>query len=111
MKKLLLVATLLLCGASAFCQGLQWGPWVTETRENSLTILWVSEKPGMAWVELEDGTRIWETFAGRRIFGRLHKIHLKGLQPGETVKYRVGGENLKDDSNARSRLVLIGKSR
>ena len=101
MKKLLLVATLLLCGASAFCQGLQWGPWVTETRENSLTILWVSEKPGMAWVELEDGTRIWETFAGRRIFGRLHKIHLTGLLPGETVKYRVGGENLKDDSNAR----------
>lgn len=101
MKKLLLVASLLLCGASAFCQGLQWGPWVTETRENSLSILWVSEKPGMAWVELEDGTRVWETFAGRRIFGRLHKIHLKGLQPGTTVKYRVGGENLKDDSNPR----------
>ena len=101
MKKLLLVASLLLCGASAFCQGLQWGPWVTETRENSLSILWVSEKPGMAWVELEDGTRIWETFAGRRIFGRLHKIHLKDLQPGATVKYRVGGENLKDDSNPR----------
>ena len=58
MKKLLLAATLLLCGASAFCQGLQWGPWVTETRENSLTILWVSEKPGMAWVELEDGTEV-----------------------------------------------------
>ncbi len=102
MKKLLLVATLLVCGASAFCQGLQWGPWVTETRENSLSILWVSEKPGMAWVELEDGTRIWETFAGRRIFGRLHKIHLEGLQPGAAVKYRVGGENLKDDSNARN---------
>ena len=97
----MLVAALLVCGASAFCQGLQWGPWVTETRENSLSILWVSEKPGMAWVELEDGTRVWETFAGRRIFGRLHKIHLKDLQPGATVKYRVGGENLKDDSNPR----------
>lgn len=101
MKKLLLLASLLLCGASAFCQGLQWGPWVTETRENSLSILWVSEQPGMAWVELEDGSRIWETFAGRRVFGRLHKIHLQNLQPGATVKYRVGGENLKDDSNAR----------
>lgn len=101
MKKLLLLASLLLCGASAFCQGLQWGPWVSEARENSLSILWVSEQPGMAWVELEDGSRIWETFAGRRVFGRLHKIHLQNLQPGATVKYRVGGENLKDDSNAR----------
>lgn len=101
MKKLFLLAALLLCGASAFCQGLQWGPWVTETRENSLSVLWVSEQPGMAWLELEDGTRIWETFAGRRIFGRLHKIHLEGLAPGAAVKYRVGGENLKDDSNPR----------
>ena len=101
MKKLLLLATLLLCGVSAFCQGLQWGPWVTETRENSLSILWVSEEPGMAWVELENGTRIWETFAGRRIFGRLHKIHLEGLKPGAEIRYRVGGENLKDDSNPR----------
>ena len=101
MKKLFLLAALLLCGASAFCQGLQWGPWITETRENSLSVLWVSEQPGMAWLELEDGTRIWETFAGRRIFGRLHKIHLEGLAPGAAVKYRVGGENLKDDSNPR----------
>ena len=102
MKKLLLAAALLLCGASAFCQGLQWGPWVTETRENSLSILWVSEQPGMAWVELEDGTRIWETFAGRRVFKRLHKIHLEGLQPGAQVRYRVGGENLKDDSHPKN---------
>ena len=101
MKKLLLLAALLLCGASAFCQGLQWGPWVTETRENSLSILWVSEQPGMAWAELENGTRIWETFAGRRIFRRLHKIHLEGLEPGAELRYRVGGENLLDDSHPK----------
>ena len=102
MKKLLLLTALLLCGVPAFCQGLQWGPWVTETRENSLSILWVSEQPGMAWVELEDGTRIWETFAGRRVFQRLHKIHLQGLKPGAEVRYRVGGENLKDGSHPKN---------
>ena len=102
MKKLLLLTALLLCGVPAFCQGLQWGPWVTETRENSLSILWVSEQPGMAWVEVEDGTRIWETFAGRRVFQRLHKIHLQGLKPGAEVRYRVGGENLKDGSHPKN---------
>lgn len=100
MKKLLLSAIVLLGGMSAFAQ-VQWGPWVTEAREDALSILWVSERPGMAWVEREDGSRVWETFAGRRIFRRLHCIHLEGLQPGETVRYRVGGENLEDDSNAR----------
>ena len=102
MKRLVLLAALLLCGVSAFCQGVQWGPWVTETRENSLSILWVSEQPGMAWVELEDGTRVWETFAGRRIFKRLHQIHLEGLRPGADLRYRVGGENLLDGSHPKN---------
>lgn len=35
---------------------LQQGPWVYGARENSVNILWVSEKPGMAYVELADGT-------------------------------------------------------
>ena len=72
-KRLLLVAALLLGGMPAFAQ-VQWGPWVTEAREKSLTILWVSEQPGMAWVDINDGTRVWETFAGRHVFGRLHQV-------------------------------------
>ena len=82
--------------------GVKTGPWICETRENSLTILWTSEKPGMAYVELADGTRHYETFAGRRIFRRLHSIHLQGFRPGEVVRYRIGGQNLKDDYNARN---------
>ena len=99
-KRLLLVAALLLGGISAFAQ-VQWGPWVTEAREKSLSILWVSEQPGMAWVDINDGTRVWETFAGRHVFGRLHQVHLEGLTPGAKLTYRVGGQNVKDDSNAR----------
>ena len=49
---------------------LQQGPWVYGARENSVNILWISEKPGMAYVELEDGTLHYETYAGRRIFKR-----------------------------------------
>lgn len=84
--------------------GIKAGPWVSETRENSLTILWTSEKPGMAYVELADGTKHYETFAGRRIFRNLHSIHLEGFNPGEVVRYRVCGQNLKDDYNARNPL-------
>lgn len=101
MKRLvLLLAGIVLC-FQAFAGGIQAGPWISEARENSLTILWTSEKPGMAWVELEDGTVLWETFAGRRIFQRLHKVHIDGLQPGTAIRYRVGGQDLTDDSDAR----------
>ena len=56
-----------------------------------MNILWVSEQPGMAYVELADGTVKFETFAGRRIFKRLHRVKLDGLEPGAIVRYRVGG--------------------
>lgn len=77
------------------------GPWVTDVSENGMTILWTSKTPGQAWVDLEDGTRVWEVFAGRRVFGSFHKITLTGLTPGQNLRYRVGGRLLVDDANAR----------
>ena len=80
--------------------GIQAGPWICNAGEEELTILWTSELPGMAYVELEDGTVLYEIFAGRRIFQRLHRITLSDLERGAVIRYRVGGQNLKDDSNA-----------
>ena len=85
-----------------FAGSIEYGPWVTEARENSVTICWMSEKPGMAYVELSDGRKIWDTFAGRRIFKRLHSIKINGLESGTELSYRVGGQDLVDDSNARN---------
>ena len=78
---------------------LQQGPWVYGARENSVNILWVSEKPGMAYVELADGTVHFETYAGRRIFKRLHRVRLNGLEAGAVVRYRTCGVNLASDAN------------
>ena len=80
---------------------IEYGPWVTESREDRVTVCWYSEKPGMAYVELSDGTQVWETYAGRRIFKRMHAVQIKGLEPGTELCYRVCGQDLVDDSNAR----------
>ena len=102
MKKILLfLAGALLC-LNCLAGGVKSGPWVTETRTDRVTILWTSEVPGMAYVELADGMKIWETFAGRRVFHRLHSVRIDGLQPGEVLRYRVCGQNLEDDSDARN---------
>ena len=87
---------------ASFAQGVKAGPWVSEARTDRVTILWTSDKPGMAYVELSDGTKVWETFAGRRVFHRLHSVRIDGLKPGEVLRYRVGGQDLADDSNARN---------
>ncbi len=101
MKRSVLVLAVLLALLPARAQGIKAGPWISGVRENTLTVLWTSGQPGLAWVELEDGTVKYETFAGRRIFRRLHSIRLDGFQPGQVVRYRVCGQVLTDDSNAR----------
>ena len=100
-KMLLLLVGVTLC-LHCLAGGVKSGPWVTEARTDRVTILWTSDVPGMAWVELSDGTKVWETFAGRRVFHRLHRVRIDGLEPGEEVRYRVCGQEIADDSNARN---------
>lgn len=86
-------SVILLLGLMACIQGwaksIEYGPWGTESREDRVTICWMSEKLGMAYVELSDGTHIWETFARRRIFKRLHSVRIEGLEPVMDLCYRV----------------------
>ena len=102
MKKLIILLLCLMSCIDGWAGSIVYGPWVTEAREDRVTICWMSEKPGMAYVELSDGTQIWETFAGRRIFQRLHSVRIEGLEPGTELCYRVCGQDLVDDSNARN---------
>lgn len=81
----------------------QVGPWVTAIRtdgtEATAKILWTSYNEGMGWVELDDGTRIYDTFAGRRAVEHLHCVTLKGLPAGSNIRYRVGGQALSNGSD------------
>lgn len=101
MKKLMLLLLGLVIGLRCLAGGVVSGPWVSEARETCLTVLWTTDLPGQAYVELADGRKIWETFAGRHIFQRFHTVKLEGLEPGEVVRYRVCGVDLLDDRNAR----------
>lgn len=47
LKPLLLIGLLLFLLPSLHAQGVQVGPWISDTGENSLTILWTSEAPGL----------------------------------------------------------------
>lgn len=91
-------------GTVVFAQNslqVKYGPWVTGTDEDSFTVLWVTEDPGIAWVELEDGSRYYHEFAGRHIFERLHTVKVEGLKKGTDYAYKLGMCKLVDDSDAR----------
>ena len=67
MKKFALILLGLALCLESLAGGVKSGPWVSEARADCVTILWTSEVPGMAYVELADGTKIWETFAYKDI--------------------------------------------
>lgn len=86
------------------------GPWVTDLDETSITVMFTTEQDALTWVELapDDGTdfyamerpRYYQTVAGRRTTGTLHKVRIEGLQPGTAYRYRVCGKFVLDDSDA-----------
>ncbi len=82
----ILLALLLAPAASA---AIIWGPYVTNTTTGSATITWkaTGEEPG--WVEYspEGGEVCRMASAGK---DGMHRVHLAGLLPAATYRYRVG---------------------
>lgn len=74
-------------------------PYLQGLTDNSLTIVWTTNKPAIAWVELapDDSSHFYQQerpkfFAaayGFKQVGTVHKVHLKQLQPGTKYRYRV----------------------
>ena len=66
------------------------GPWVTDMSEDAFTVLWTTAMPCQGWVELANGRRVYEEYAGRKLFGTLHTVRVKGLSRGADYRYRIG---------------------
>lgn len=101
-KVMSIVAALFCCLCASAQNGVQYGPWVTNVSGSSATIIWTTEESGMGWVDTSDGRKVYDSFAGRRVFDTFHSVKLKGLTPGQTVEYRIGGQVLTDDSDPRN---------
>lgn len=82
------------------------GPYLQNMTDTSCDIMWRTDKPSTAWVELapDDGThfyfkerpRTYSTDLGRAVVGTLHRVTLRGLKPGTSYRYRVYSEEVLD---------------
>ena len=113
MKRIIRLLTVLclMAATSAIAKAgnLLYGPWVHNVSETGFTVLWVTEKPSLDYIELapDDGTafeakartRYYETCNGRRVTGRYHSVRIESLEPGTSYRYRIIGKILTDDSD------------
>lgn len=78
---------------------IQHGPYLQAVGETEATIVWTTSDDAVSWVELADGEvpsfyekehpAFYQTSHGKRVIGRLHRVKITGLEPGNAYKYRV----------------------
>ncbi len=99
MKKLLLMF-MLLCGVySAQAIKIVHGPYLQAVTDTEVTIMWITDAEAMSWVEIapNDKTHFYQTerpkyfntYLGKKLFGKIHKVRITGLTPGTTYRYAV----------------------
>lgn len=104
MKKILYIILFLWVNSSALSYGqnqikITHQPYIQGLTAESVHILWTTDKPATAWVEIapDDSSHFYHTerpkhFAtayGFKKVGTLHQVTLNNLQPGTTYRYRV----------------------
>ncbi len=82
------------------------GPFLQNMTETGCDIIWRTDKPATAWVEIapDDGThfysterpRVYSVDLGRTVIDTFHKVSLRNLKPGATYRYRVFSEEVLD---------------
>ncbi|MDR1330650.1 MAG: metallophosphoesterase family protein [Tannerella sp.] len=97
----------LLLGLLCWCAGLHaqeafgiiYGPYLQQTGEDEVTVMWITNRDAVSWVELapddhahfyaEARPRHYESIGGRRKIGTVHTVRLTGLQKGTGYRYRA----------------------
>lgn len=76
------------------------GPWICDMDSTGTTIVWVTDVPGMSWVEIAPDSadhfygrarqRYYDVLAGRKVLmDSVHRVHIEGLKPDTKYRYRV----------------------
>ena len=96
----LLFSLMLLFSVGAKAIKVTHGPWICDMDSTGTTIVWVTDVPGMSWVEIApDSTdhfygrarqRYYDVLAGRKVLtDSVHRVRIEGLKPDTKYRYRV----------------------
>lgn len=96
----LLFSLMLLFAVGAKAIKVTHGPWICDMDSTGTTIVWVTDVPGMSWVEIApDSTdhfygrarqRYYDVLAGRKVMtDSVHRVRIEGLKPDTKYRYRV----------------------
>lgn len=102
MKRFLFSVICALTVIAGFAQeqiAIKHGPYLQNLKETETTIVWVSNKASVGWVEVapDDGTsyyrfertKFFDATNGVKNVSQLHTVRVTGLKPGTSYRYRI----------------------
>lgn len=102
MKRFLFSVVCMLLAFAGFAQeqiAIKHGPYLQNLKETETTIVWVTNKASVGWVEVapDDGTsyyrfersRFFDSTNGVKNVSELHAVRITGLKPGTSYRYRI----------------------
>lgn len=92
-------------------------PYLQNVTPTEATVVWATNRPAVSWVETapDDGSHFYatarpkhfDTSAGKKNIGKLHRVTLRGLTPGTTYRYRIYSEEVTRNANKDTRYGAI----
>lgn len=112
MKKLIGILALLLAHLSMTAQAdfkILYGPYLQGLTEHEVTVVWITSKDAVSWVELapDDGShfyaeerpQFYQTNFGKKEIGTLHKVTIAGLEKATSYLYRIYSKEVTAQEN------------
>lgn len=99
-RNILLLLLALVLSLSAQAIKITHGPWISDMDARSVTITWITDKPGLSWVELapnddqhfyaKEQPKYYHTLHGRRVVtDTIHSVRIETLSPDTRYNYRI----------------------
>jgi acid phosphatase type 7 len=93
------------------------GPYLQHLSENSVTIIWTTNKDAVSWVELapndstnfylKDRPRYFSADYGFKDISKVHTIRLSRLDPGTTYRYRIYSREVLSHEGTQVRYGMV----
>lgn len=87
---------------TGFSLSITHGPYLQELSDTGVTIMWSTDRPATGVVEFGNGSggnlnrKAEDITNGVMSVGKLHKVRLSGLIPGESYSYKVKSTEVSD---------------
>ena len=123
MKRIFILALMLVATTSAFAIKITYGPYVQAVTKESVTIVWATDKTAISWVETapndkvhfygEERPKFFQTKLGRKVPTKFHSITIPNPNTNgdAAFRYRAFSQEITSNKSGRTMYGRVASTR